>query len=226
MPGLDEVLDLDALGETCPVVRVDEQDGTHIRQLNSWGAEVHAVSERQWTVVLDGSAAAEPGRGIELELPPAKPSDAAVTYRTYVDMDLVDLDDPVAAIGSLSREHEPPPLVASLDLRLVAVGIAVGVLVLAIAMAGIVRLVRGPRKRALRARDVFRMPAAVDGFVVVRLLRALGSSDLVHLPNKRQAQMQEEIQRIEQSCFRGNGSAAMSEDELRNVARKWLKIAC
>ena len=69
------------------------------------------------------------------------------------------------------------------------------------------------------------MPAAVDGFVVVRLLRAMGSSDLVHLPDKRRTQMQEEIQRIEQSCFRDD-AADMSEDELTNVARKWLKIAC
>jgi hypothetical protein len=37
--------------------------------------------------------------------------------------------------------------------------------------------------------------------------------------------MREDILRIERSCFRGNGAADMSEDELRDVARKWLKIA-
>ena len=158
-------------------------------------------------------------------MPPAKPSDAAVTYRTYVDVDLVDLDGPIVPIGSASGEGEPPPLVASVDRRMVAAGIAAGALVLVIAVVGIARLVRGPKKRPLRARDVFRIPAAVDGFVVVRLLRALDASDLVHLPDKRRAQMQEEMRRIEQSCFRDD-AADVSEDELRNIARKWLKIAC
>ena len=226
VPELDEVLDLVPLGERCPIVRVDAQDGALVRQLNSWGDRIHAVSERQWTVVLDGSAAAAPGQGIELELPPAKPADAAVTYRTYVDMDLVDLDGPIVAIGSAAAEHEPPPLVASVERRLLAGGIAVGAVVLVVALAGIIRWARGPSKRPPRARDVFRMPAAVDGFVVVRLLRAMDASDLVRLPDKRRAQMQEDIDRIEQSCFRRNGATEMSEDELKGVARKWLKIAC
>jgi hypothetical protein len=69
------------------------------------------------------------------------------------------------------------------------------------------------------------MPATVDGFVVVRLLRALDASELVHLPDNRRAQMQDDMRRVEQSCFRDD-AAALSQDELRNIARKWLKIAC
>jgi low affinity Fe/Cu permease len=85
-------------------------------------------------------------------------------------------------------------------------------------------LVRGRSERPLRARDVFRMPANVDGFIVVQLLRSLGSSPLVQLTDTQRAEMRQEIERIQQSCF-ANGSA-LTEGELQAVARKWLKIAC
>ena len=69
------------------------------------------------------------------------------------------------------------------------------------------------------------MPRQVDGFTVVRLLRALAASPLVHLSDVRQQQLQLEIQRIQADCFDDDGQP-LSESELRDVARRWLKAAC
>jgi hypothetical protein len=84
---------------------------------------------------------------------------------------------------------------------------------------------RGGRERPLRARDVFHLPEPIDGFVVVQLLRALGSSNLVRLNDLQRGKLQEEIQRLQTACFNSQNGEP-SEDELRGVARKWLKIAC
>jgi hypothetical protein len=34
-----------------------------------------------------------------------------------------------------------------------------------------------------------------------------------------------DIRRIQDSCFGSNGKTGLSEDELRRVARKWLRAA-
>ena len=49
VPELEALLDLDALRQQLPVARIDPHEGTVLRQVNSWGDTVHAVSERHWT---------------------------------------------------------------------------------------------------------------------------------------------------------------------------------
>ncbi len=81
------------------------------------------------------------------------------------------------------------------------------------------------RERPLRARDLFQLPARIDGFTVVRLLRALQTSPLVQLTDVRRQELQQEIQRVQASCF-DDSTATLSETELRDLARRWLKTAC
>jgi len=69
------------------------------------------------------------------------------------------------------------------------------------------------------------MPTDVDGFVVVQLLRALGGSDLVRMSPAQRTEMQQDTQRIQASCFGHNGHEELSNDELRRVAKKWLRVA-
>jgi len=83
---------------------------------------------------------------------------------------------------------------------------------------------KGEGERPLRARDVFHMPGEVDGFAVIVLLRRLGSSPLVTLKEPQHAELQSDLQRVEQACF-GAGGSAMSEADLRSVASKWLRFA-
>jgi hypothetical protein len=70
------------------------------------------------------------------------------------------------------------------------------------------------------------MPPELDGFAVVQLLRSLGGSELVRLSSPQKTEMMQDMRRIEASCFAGNGQNEISKDELRRVARKWLRAAC
>jgi len=235
LPELEELLDLDALGRQLPIARSDPSGDMLVRQLNSWGDTVHVVSERQWSIALDASSLLQNEQSMELRLPAAKVDGTAITYRTYVDMDLVDLETaagaaangngPVTTIGAGPLSRDTAAVVASIDPRILygaAAGTVVLVLLVAIVVAG---LLRGPRRRKLRARDVFCVPPKLDGFVVVQLLKALDNSELVRMTDARRSEMQQEIRRIETTCFGNNGSG-LADEELRRVARKWLKIAC
>ena len=55
--------------------------------------------------------------------------------------------------------------------------------------------------------------------------RACGGSELVRLSAKQRAEKQHEMERIQTACFGRNGSE-LPEEELRRVAKKWLRIAC
>jgi hypothetical protein len=223
VPDLDALVDLDALRAQLPVARIDPHEGTVVREINSWGDQVHAVSQRRWTVALDGSALVKPPRSIKLGLPPPKIADASAKYQSYADMDLVDLAEPTAVVGSgaVDNQERPQPALAWWIPYGVVGGGAAALLFVGLVIAV---LVRGRGVHPLRARDVFHIPTRIDGFVVVQLLRALGASDLVRLSEIQRAQMRQESERIQQSCFAGNGSS-LSEHELRAVAKKWLRIA-
>jgi hypothetical protein len=224
VPQLDELLDLAHLRRTFPIVRIDEHEGAAVRQIDSWGDTVHAVSERRWTLALDGSAVAKAGHAVEFQLPPAKSAETMVHYQRYVDMDLVELDTPTTRLGQDAPDAEAAAPGPTFDRRWLAAGAVGGLLLLGIIAYGLVRLTRRRGPRPLRARDVFRLPDEVDGFAVVRLLRALKSSELVRLTSKQQAEIQAEIERLQHTCFRSTGTT-LSETELRAVAQKWLRVA-
>jgi len=227
VPDLEEMVDLEPTARQLPIARIDSHEGTVVREIASWADAVHPVSERRWTVALDACSLLEPPRRIELALPPAKVEDMAVKYQTYVDMDLVDLDGAAAMIGEGPAGPDraaPAAAIAAIDPRVLYALVAVAVMAAVVLVLVLFRLFRSHKPRPLRARDVFHMPSQVDGFVVVQLLRSLGTSDLVRLSPRQRTEMQEEIDRVQKACF-ANGDG-VSEDELRRIARRWLKIAC
>lgn len=224
VPELEELLDLQSLEKQLPIARIDPQEGLLVQQVNSWGDTVHAVSQRQWTISLDASALVQEARSIELHLPAAK-NDATVKYQAYADMDLIDLEEPTMTIGEGPMiESDSPDATAIASEVLFALAAAVGGAVMLVAIV-LIRLIRGPRERPLRPRDLFHMPSQLDSFVVVQLLKALGDSELVRLSDTHRTEMQTEIDRIQTTCFHDNGSG-LSDKELQSVAKKWLKIAC
>ena len=222
-PELDELIDLDALRKQLPVARIDPHEGTQVREVQSWGDTIHAVSERRWTVALGAASLVKPPRRIELHLPAPKVAGGAAKYQAYQDMDLVDLAEPACVVGMGAGEVEaeaPATAVAWLPYAVAGGALAV------VLLAGLViaLLVRGRGPRPLRARDVFHMPVRIDGFVVIQLLRLLGSSSLVRLSDAKRAEMQREIDRI-QARVSAATAGSPSDDELRSVARKWLQVA-
>jgi hypothetical protein len=225
VPGIEELLDFDSPDERLPIARIDPRSGTLVRQVNSWGDTAHAVSECQWTIAFDASSLVQDPHRIAFHLPAPKVDETNVTYQAYVDMDLIDLEEPIAEIGEGPKRAVARMTVASFEPWVLYSAAAGGLTLLLIVAAIFVRLIRGPRQRPLRARDVFRMPDKVDAFVVVQLLRALERSELVRLTTPQHAAIQQEIQEIQASCFDGNGSK-LSDEYLRRVAKKWLKTAC
>jgi hypothetical protein len=225
VPELESLLDLDALGQQLPVARIDPHEGTVLRQVNSWGDTVHAVSERHWTVALDATPLLSPPRRMELRLPQPK-IEAKVAYQAYAEMDLADLAEPVAVVGKGPAVVPAAELLTPQDRRLLYAAVGGGALFVVLLLLAVVYLARRSRRRPLRAADVFHMPSEIDGFVVVQLLRALGDSELVRLSSVQRTEMQQDSRRIQASCFGGNGRSQLSEEELRLVARKWLRAAC
>ena len=80
---------------------------------------------------------------------------------------------------------------------------------------------RDTRPRPPRARDVFRLPASLDGFSVVALLRKLVSSPLVRFTAAQQAELKADIDRVQTGCF--GGTSTLSEADLKALAEKWLR---
>lgn len=224
VPDLEQLFDLDAFGQQLPIARIDPHEGTVLRQVNSWGDTVHAVSERRWTVVLDAANLVAPPRRIELQLPKPK-IEAKVAHQAYVEMDLVDLDEPVATVGKGEAVVATAERSNSDARRLLYIGAGGGAILLVLVLLAVIWRASRSRPRPLRAADVFRLPSEIDGFVVVQLLRALGGSELVRMSSAHRSEMQQDIHRIQASCFGDNGPGKLSEDELRLVARKWLRVA-
>jgi hypothetical protein len=65
------------------------------------------------------------------------------------------------------------------------------------------------------------LPATVDGFSVVALLRKLGTSPLVKFTAAQNAELQQDIERVQTGCF--GGTTTLSPADLKTVAEKWLR---
>ncbi|MEY4306730.1 MAG: hypothetical protein RJA95_98, partial [Verrucomicrobiota bacterium] len=67
----------------------------------------------------------------------------------------------------------------------------------------------------------FKLPAKIDGFAVVALLRKLGASPLVKFNAAQQAELGQDIERVQAGCF--GGAPTLTEADLKALAEKWLR---
>ena len=65
------------------------------------------------------------------------------------------------------------------------------------------------------------MPALVDGFSVVALLRKLTASPLVKFTAAQKSELQQDIERVQSGCF--GGATTLNEADLKSLAEKWLR---
>jgi len=218
VPDLEQLLVLDpraAIG----VKHINPHAGLQIKELNTWGDEVTPTSERLWTLTLDGDAVRGAEGPLAFRFPAPSAKDVTVTYQTYQDMNLTTLTEPVVTLGQTAKvgeviahptQHPFPWLVTA------------GAIIVGVGLLFVFFRKRGGEQPVL-ARDVFHMPAEVDGFAVVALLRRLCSSPLVKLQDKQKQELQSDLKRIEQACFGAQNT--MPESDLRNIASKWLRCA-
>ncbi|MEZ0389356.1 MAG: hypothetical protein ACAI34_19920, partial [Verrucomicrobium sp.] len=225
VPDLEDLLDLEALKKSIGVRAINPHEGLQVKEINTWGDQVAPQTERLWTIALDGDPIRAAEGPTEFHFPTPKAKDAAVVYQTYDDMNLAALPAPTLTLGQQTGSGavgvKPAP---SMTRWLVAGGSALALLLGGVIFA-ITRRKAGAGDRPLRARDVFKMPATLDGFSVVALLRRLRTSPLVSLQEPQHQELQQDLQKVQQSCF-GNHGAPMSESDLKGIARKWLDLAC
>lgn len=223
VPDLEHLLDMTKGAIT--VKNINSHEGLQVTELNTWGDEVAPRSERVWTLSLDGDAVRAAEGPVEYRFPATLAKDSTVVYQTYADMNLTTLTGPVVQVSG--RMLKPGETLVSAKRPAYEQWLpwAAGLLVPAvIVLIVFLKRSKGTGERPLRARDVFHMPADVDGFAVVALLRRLRTSPLVKLKDAQQQELQSDLKRVEQSCF-GAGASAMSEADLRSVASKWLRVA-
>ncbi|WP_174770038.1 hypothetical protein [Brevifollis gellanilyticus] len=218
VPDLEQLLSLDPKA-VISVKNTNPHEGLQIKELNTWSDEVVPTSERLWTLTLDGDAVRAAEGPVEFRFPSPKVKDATVTYQTYKDMNLTTLTEPLVTMGQPAKAAEiiahpashPYPWIIGAAVAVIGIGV---ILVLSRKRGG---------EQPLRAKDVFHMPADLDGFAVIALLRKLRGSPLVKLKDNQRQELQGDLQRIEQGCF--GAQSPMPEADLRSIAAKWLRCA-
>jgi hypothetical protein len=223
VPELDQLVDLAVLKKTAEVRAINVHDGLQVKEVNTWGDTVAPRSERLWTISLNGDPIREADEPTVLKFPPPRAKEVTAVYQTYNDMDLATLPEPSVKIGRTVTSGVAPKSRSHLALWL---GIcAVVALAASGAIVAYAKRATAGKEGGARAGDAFKMPSEIDGFAVVALLRKLRSSPLVNLQEPQRQELQQDLQRVQQACF-GSGSDEMSESHLREVAEKWLRVAC
>jgi hypothetical protein len=228
VPDLEQLLDLEALKKDIGIRHINAQDGLQVKELNTWGEQVAPVTERLWTIALNGDPIRSAEGPTEFKFPQPKAKETTVVYQTYEDMNLATMQQPQTMLEPKPTDGSTAALAAKRKTSMTGWLISGGVVLFLLILGIIIALNRrggDAKERPLRARDVFKMPGEVDGFSVVALLRKLKTSPLVKLRDTQHQDLQSDLQRVQQSCF-GAGSSPLSETDLRGIAKKWLDAAC
>jgi len=230
MPRLSDLVDLRPLEQSIEVRQIVLEEGPVVRQILSWSDDVEVTSERRWRVELDGEAILQADTQLPLYYPVPHDAEAEVRNDYFVDADVAVAAEPYALIG----KEETPELVMGVGGQLEAVdktprwwrwaGFGAAVLLALVVLAVLVRR-KSSATRPLRAADVFRMPTRMEPFAVVKLLRNLLASDLVHLSDQQRRALTDEMRRVELACFEPDGEG-LPNAELKRVAQNALETCC
>lgn len=218
VPELEHLLTFDpkaAIG----VKNIHAQGGLQIRELNTWGDEVTPTSQRLWTITLDGDALRAAARPVEFRFPAPVRRETSLAWHSYQDMNLTELDRPSLTLGGQPDTPlpEPPPRSAAVYLWLIS-----ALALLAIAAYWFLFPARRNRDEDPRQTpETFSMPADLDAFSAVLLLRRMAASPHLKLNEAQRQELQSDLRHIEQSGF-GNHQD-LSEAGLRAIAGKWLQ---
>ena len=219
VPELDDLLDLAPLSALAKVRQVTVIDPLMVKELNTWGEKVAPRTERRWSITLDGDAIRAADKASDVPFPTVKAANTTTVWRTYQDIDPIVLSKASVLLDRVKVAQGAgyaPPAVEDHSAYLYA-----GIAAVVAFVAWLIFRKRDTGPRPPRARDVFKLPAAIDGFSVVALLRKLGSSPLVKFTAAQQAELQQDIERVQTGCF--GGTATLSPADLKSLAEKWLR---
>jgi hypothetical protein len=219
VPELEDLLDLAPLAAVAKVRQVTAIDPLMVKELNTWGEKVAPRTERRWSITVDGDAIRAADKATDVPFPTVKAANTTTVWRTYQDIDPVVLSKASVLLDRVKVAQGAgyvPPVTEDYSTYLY-----IGLAVVTAFVAWLTLRKRDTGPRPPRARDVFKLPATIDGFAVVALLRKLGTSPLVKFTTAQKADLQQDIERVQTGCF--GGTTTLSPADLKTVAEKWLR---
>ncbi|CAN5213342.1 hypothetical protein BH23VER1_BH23VER1_07610 [soil metagenome] len=206
---------LPALAEIDPdgfeVAGVDDQ-GVAVLQVDADDPENAVVSERLWNVALTAAPGlAEPPTSFRF--PVAKVETKEIHYQRYDDADLASAAQEIALLASYEDGSRP--------------GLWAGAAGLALLLGAGTFLFFRPRRQAAPV-PVPRhgLPATVDPFTVITLLRRLRDDPDLELADGERADLSAAIAGLERRHFGGgDGDGMGADDDLQRLAEDWLRRA-
>ena len=219
VPELDDLLDLAPLAAVAKVRQVTAIDPLMVKELNTWGEKVAPRTERRWSITVDGDAIRAADKATDVPFPTVKGANTTTVWRTYQDIDPVVLSKASVLLDRVKVAQGAgyvPPVAEDYSTYLY-----IGLAAVTAFVVWLTLRKRDTGPRPPRARDVFKLPATIDGFAVVALLRKLGTSPLVKFTAAQNAELQQDIERVQTGCF--GGTATLSPADLKTVAEKWLR---
>ena len=219
VPELDDLLDLAPLAAVAKVRQVTAIDPLMVKELNTWGEKVAPRTERRWSITVDGDAIRAADKATDVPFPTVKAANTTTVWRTYQDIDPVVLSKASVLLDRVKVAQGAgyvPPVAEDYSTYLY-----IGLAAVTAFVVWLTLRKRDTGPRPPRARDVFKLPATVDGFSVVALLRKLGTSPLVKFTAAQNAELQQDIERVQTGCF--GGTTTLSTADLKTVAEKWLR---
>ena len=219
VPELDDLLDLAPLAAVAKVRQVTAIDPLMVKELNTWGEKVAPRTERRWSITVDGDAIRAADKATDVPFPTVKAANTTTVWRTYQDIDPVVLSKASVLLDRVKVAQGAgyvPPVAEDYSTYLY-----IGLAAVTAFVVWLTLRKRDTGPRPPRARDVFKLPATIDGFAVVALLRKLGTSPLVKFTAAQNAELQQDIERVQTGCF--GGTTTLSTADLKTVAEKWLR---
>lgn len=219
VPELEDLLDLAPLATVAKVRQVTSIDPLMVKELNTWGEKVAPRTERRWSITVDGDAIRAADKATDVPFPTVKAANTTTVWRTYQDIDPVVLSKASVLLDRVKVAQGAgyvPPVTEDYSTYLY-----IGLAAVTAFVVWLTLRKRDTGPRPPRARDVFKLPATIDGFAVVALLRKLGTSPLVKFTTAQKADLQQDIERVQTGCF--GGTTTLSPADLKTVAEKWLR---
>ena len=219
VPELDDLLDLAPLAAVAKVRQVTAIDPLMVKELNTWGEKVAPRTERRWSITVDGDAIRAADKATDVPFPTVKAANTTTVWRTYQDIDPVVLSKASVLLDRVKVAQGAgyvPPVAEDYSTYLY-----IGLAAVTAFVVWLTLRKRDTGPRPPRARDVFKLPATIDGFAVVALLRKLGTSPLVKFTAAQNTELQQDIERVQTGCF--GGTTTLSPADLKTIAEKWLR---
>jgi len=219
VPELEDLLDLAPLAAVAKVRQVTSIDPLMVKELNTWGEKVAPRTERRWSITVDGDAIRAADKATDVPFPTVKAANTTTVWRTYQDIDPVVLSKASVLLDRVKVAQGAGYVAPVTEDYSTYLYIGLAAVTAFVVWLTLRKRDTGPRPP--RARDVFKLPATIDGFAVVALLRKLGTSPLVKFTTAQRADLQQDIERVQTGCF--GGTTTLSPADLKTVAEKWLR---